>query len=114
MLRDSLHRSGALIRHNVIMRLRDPGQLISYLVAPMVLMLLLKPLYTKAVDTGTLDGGVVQAVTGQVMMFSVFSMAVVGNAIFVEREWRTWDRLRASRATRANCSSASRCRSSRC
>jgi len=34
------------------------------------------------------------------MMFSVFAMAIVGNAIFVEREWRTWDRLRASRATR--------------
>jgi len=34
------------------------------------------------------------------VMFSVFSMAIVGNSIFIEREWRTWDRLRASRAGR--------------
>jgi ABC-2 type transport system permease protein len=30
----------------------------------------------------------------------VFAMAIVANTIFVEREWRTWDRLRASRAAR--------------
>ena len=101
MLSDSLYRTGALVKHNLILRLRDPAQLISYLVTPMVLMLLLKPLYTKALYAGAQGGGIVQTVTGQVVMFSVFAMAIVGNAIFVEREWRTWDRLRASRATQA-------------
>lgn len=100
MSSDSLYRTGALIRHNLILRLRDPAQLISYLVTPMVFMLLLKPLYTKALYSNTQGGGIVQTVTGQLVMFSVFAMAIVGNAIFIEREWRTWDRLRASRATR--------------
>jgi ABC-2 type transport system permease protein len=95
MSTDALYRTGALIKYNALMRVRDPAQTVSYLVAPMVFMVLFKPLYTRA-----LGGGVVQAVTGQVVMFSVFAMAIVGNAIFVEREWRTWDRLRASRAGR--------------
>jgi ABC-2 type transport system permease protein len=96
MSTDSLHRVGALVRYNAILRLRDPSQLVSYLVTPMILMVLFQPLYVKALGTGQ-----VQAVTGQLVMFSVFAMAIVGNAIFVEREWRTWDRLRASRAARA-------------
>ncbi|WP_194910778.1 ABC transporter permease [Catenulispora rubra] len=99
MFGDVPYRTGALVKHNLILRLRDPGQLISYLVTPMVLMVLLKPLYTRAYSD-TRNGGVVQAVTGQMVMFSVFAMAIVGNSIFIEREWRTWDRLRASRATR--------------
>lgn len=99
MLADFSYRTGALVKHNLILRLRDPGQLISYLITPMVLMLLLKPLYTRGYS-GTPNGGVVQAVTGQMVMFSVFAMAIVGNSIFIEREWRTWDRLRASPATR--------------
>lgn len=95
MSTDSLYRTGALIKYNALMRVRDPAQTVSYLVAPMIFMVLFKPLYTR-----TLGGGVIQAVTGQVVMFSVFAMSIVGNSIFVEREWRTWDRLRASRATR--------------
>lgn len=95
MSTDSLYRTGALIKYNALLRMRDPSQLVSYLVTPMIFMVLFKPLYTKA-----LGGGVVQAVTGQLVMFSVFAMAIVGNAIFIEREWRTWDRLRASRAAR--------------
>jgi len=62
----------------------------------MIFMILFQPLYAKALGSSQ-----VQAVTGQLVMFSVFAMAIVGNAIFVEREWRTWDRLRASRAARA-------------
>lgn len=93
---DVLLRSGVLVKHNVILRLRDPGQMISYLVVPMVLMLVFKPLYTKA-----LDGSTLQAVTGPLVMFSVFALAIVGNSILLEREWRTWDRLRVTRATQA-------------
>ena len=58
MFADVSYRTGALVKHNLILRLRDPGQLISYLITPMVLMLLLKPLYTKAVSD-TRSGGVV-------------------------------------------------------
>ncbi|MEV6606213.1 ABC transporter permease [Kutzneria sp. NPDC051319] len=93
---EPLIRAGALIKYNSLLRLRDPSQLISYLVAPMVFMVMFQPLYTKALDYGS-----IQAVTGQLMMFSVFAMSIVANSIFVEREWLTWDRLRASRAARA-------------
>ncbi|MBG0813130.1 ABC transporter permease [Planomonospora sp. ID82291] len=90
---DALHRIGALARHNLIIRLRDPGQMISYVAMPMVLMLVLKPLYVRA-----LDQGAAQVATGLMVMFSVFAISMAGNAILSERTWRTWDRLRASRA----------------
>jgi ABC-2 type transport system permease protein len=92
-LRDSLYRIGALAKHNTIIRLRDPGQMISYVVMPMVLMLVLKPLYVRAVS-----GGTTQVATGLMVMFSVFAISIAGNGILVERTWRTWDRLRATRA----------------
>ncbi|MEV0850149.1 ABC transporter permease [Streptomyces sp. NPDC049954] len=93
---ESLYRVRLLVWHNTVLRLRDPGQLISYIVLPMVLMTVLKPVYVTA-----LKGGEVQAVTGPLVMFSVFALSIVGNSILVEREWHTWDQLRASRAGRA-------------
>ena len=75
-------------------RLRDPGQMISYLVMPMVLMVVLKPLYIRAVR-----GGTVQVVTGLLVMFSVFAIAIAGSSILAERQWHTWDRLRQTRAS---------------
>ncbi|HEX8078657.1 MAG TPA: ABC transporter permease [Jatrophihabitans sp.] len=93
-LRGSVYRISAITRHNLTIRLRDPGQMISYIVMPMVLMVVLKPLYTRAVE-----GGAVQVVTGLLVMFSVFAIAIAGNSILVERQWHTWDRLRQSRAS---------------
>lgn len=93
-LRDSVYRILAIARHNVIIRKRDPGQLISYLVMPMVLMVVLKPLYIRAVR-----GGTVQVVTGLLVMFSVFAIAIAGSSILAERQWHTWDRLRQTRAS---------------
>lgn len=92
---DSVRRTGILVTHNVVLRLRDPAQLISYIAMPMVLMLVFKPLYVRAVP-----GGELNAVVGPLVLFSVFALAIVGHSIMVEREWRTWDRLRVSRATR--------------
>ena len=43
-VRDSAYRIGAIARHNTLIRLRDPGQMIAYIVMPMILMLVLKPL----------------------------------------------------------------------
>lgn len=88
------HRSRVLIRHNVALVLRDIYPVISYLVMPMVLMLVLRPLYVNALDRGLL-----QVVVGPVVMVSVLSLHLVGNLVVVEREWGTWDRLRASRAS---------------
>lgn len=88
-----------MARHNTIIRVRDPGQIISYIVMPMILMLVLKPLYERAVSGA--NGGAIQVVTGLLVMFSVFAIAVAGNSILVERNWQTWDRLRQSRASSA-------------
>lgn len=82
------YRLAILTRHNLLLRLRDPSHLISYLVMPMVLMLVFKPLYGEAV----------QPVTGLLVMFSVLSMADVATATLTERVWHTWDRLRVTRA----------------
>lgn len=90
---DTLYRVAALAKHNTTIRLRDPGQMISYIAMPMVLMLVLRPLYVRAVD-----GGTTQVATGLMVMFSVFAISIAGNSILAERTWRTWDRLRATRA----------------
>ncbi|WP_062432704.1 ABC transporter permease [Herbidospora daliensis] len=95
-LRESLYRIRALAGNNTLIRLRDPGQTISYVVMPMVLMLVLKPLYVRAVE-----GGTTKVVTGLLVMFSVFAISIAGNAILAERTWKTWDRLRVSRAPAA-------------
>lgn len=90
---DSLWRIAALARHNAIVRLRDPGQFLSYLVMPMVLMLVLKPLYQRA-----FAGGTTQVATGMLVIFSALALSIVGNSMLAERSWHTWDRLRSTRA----------------
>ncbi len=91
---DSLSRIAALARHNALLRLRDPGQFLSYLIMPMLGMLALKPLYLRAVP-----GGTTQVATGLLVMFSALALHIVGAATLTERGWHTWDRLRATRAT---------------
>ena len=88
MSRDSLYRIAVLVRHNVLLRRRDPAHLVSYLVMPMVLMLIFKSML----------GRPTQVVTGMLVMFSVLSMADVASAVLTERVWHTWDRIRATRA----------------
>ncbi|WP_433697141.1 ABC transporter permease [Nocardiopsis sp. CA-288880] len=86
------HRLALLVGHNTTLRLRDPGHLISYLVMPMVLMLVFSPLYRAALP----QGGEAQAVIGMLVMFSVLSLSVVGTALLTERTWRTWNRMRVT------------------
>lgn len=93
-LNGSLGRIGAIAQHNVTLRLRDPGQAISYVVLPMILMVVLKPLYERAVP-----GGSTQVVTGLLVMFSVFAVGIAGSSILAERQWHTWDRLRQTNAS---------------
>jgi ABC-2 type transport system permease protein len=90
---DSLRRVAALARHNVILRLRDPGQFLSYLIIPMVLMLALEPVFERA-----LSGGATQVATGMLVIFSALALSIVGNSTLAERSWHTWDRLRSTRA----------------
>lgn len=93
-----------LVRHNFTLMLREPGPVVSRLAQPVVLITLMRPLYTAAMPgpagPGTQPGaaGTVQVVTGMQVMFSLLALSVVGTAILTERTWRTWDRLRATPA----------------
>lgn len=95
--RPGLLRVGALIRLNVLLVLREPGVLLSRLAMPVVLMLLLRPLYVAATAHDARDG-TTQAVTGMSVMFSLLALSLVGSGILRERAWNTWDRLRAGGA----------------
>jgi len=89
----ALRRIGALARHNALLRLRDPGQFLGYLIMPMVFMLVLRPIFQRA-----LPGGATQVATGLLVVYSMLALAIVGASTLTERSWHTWDRLRATRA----------------
>lgn len=65
-VRDFAYRIGAIARHNKTIRLRDPGQMIAYIVMPMISMLVLKPLYVRAVHGGATQ--VVRSLHGRRVM----------------------------------------------
>ncbi len=94
-----LSRVGVLVRHNLALVGREPGPVISRITMPVVIVLVLRPLYTSALGNRTLGTG--QAVIGMLVMFSLLGMSVVGNAVLTERTWHTLDRLRASPASPA-------------
>ncbi len=85
-----------LARHNLTLVAREPGPMISRLVLPVIMILVLRPLYSSAL--GGQGRGTVQAVVGMLVMFSLLGMSVVGNAVLSERSWHTLDRLRATPA----------------
>lgn len=97
MWRDTAWRGVSLVRHNITLLARNPAQIISYVAMPMVLMLVLAPLYRAALN-GPASSGNAQAVAGQLVMFSLFALGIVGTAMLAERSWRTWERLRATPA----------------
>ena len=89
-------RIAMLVRHNFALLIREPGPLISRLVQPVVLMMLMRPLYVAALAREGVQPGTAQVVTGMLVLFSLLALSVVGGAIMAERAWRTWDRLRAT------------------
>jgi ABC-2 type transport system permease protein len=91
-----LDRTAAVVRHNLALVAREPGPMISRIVMPVVIVLVLRPLYASAL--GGQARGTSQAVVGMLVMFSLLGMSVVGNAVLTERSWHTLDRLRATPA----------------
>lgn len=88
-------RTAALMRHNVVMMVREPGPLLSRMVLPLVFLTLLRPLYVAAQGPAA---GTEQAVVGTVVTFSLLALSISGSAILTERLGRTWDRLRGTPA----------------
>jgi ABC-2 type transport system permease protein len=97
-LTEPLGRLTALVRHNATLMLREPGPVISRLLQPLVLILLMHPLYEAALAADGAQAGTVQVVTGMLVMFSLLALSVVGTGIMTERAWKTWDRLRSTSA----------------
>jgi ABC-2 type transport system permease protein len=98
MPRDAAYRTGALVRHNTMLMLREPGPLASRMVLPLAFLLLLHPLYEQA-QSG--DRGVIQAVIATLVTFSLLAMSIAGSSILTERIWHTWERIRTSPAAPA-------------
>ncbi|HEU5419740.1 MAG TPA: ABC transporter permease [Streptosporangiaceae bacterium] len=88
-------RAGALIRHNTILLLRDPGALASRMILPLAFLILLHPLYEAAQGH---RGGVTQAVIATVVTFSLLALSIVGGSILTDRIWHTWERVRMTAA----------------
>jgi ABC-2 type transport system permease protein len=92
----SLDRTLSLVRGNVTLFVRDPGPLVGRITQPVLLVLLMQPLYVAAIGDGA--RGTAQVVLGQLVMFSLLGTSVVGSSILTERRWNTLDRLRATPA----------------
>jgi ABC-2 type transport system permease protein len=97
----SWRRSWALIRHELKALVDDPGSLVFLLIMPLLMMALMKPLFGLSLRAEGFSGanGAEQAVPGMAAMFATFTASFAGFTFFREHGWRTWDRLRASRAT---------------
>lgn len=93
MRSDAGIRIAALIRHNTIMLLREPGPLASRILMPLVGVVVMEPLYQAAQGRAA---GAGQAVTGMLVLFSLLALSIVGTSILTERAWHTWDRLRTT------------------
>jgi len=96
-LKLSALRVAALTRHNLLLRRRDPASLITYMIMPVILMWLTRPLLTRLMP----GGGTAQDVTGPLVFSSTLALQIVGMSLLSERTWRTWDMLRATPATAA-------------
>lgn len=96
-LRLSALRVAALTRHNLLLRRRDPSGLITYMVIPVILIALFKPMLVRVMP----DGGTAQDVTGQLVLSSTLALQIVGMSLLSERTWRTWEMLRATPTTAA-------------
>jgi ABC-2 type transport system permease protein len=95
MPREAAGRLGALIRHNTVLLLREPGPMASRLIMPLVFLLLLHPLYQAA--QGRRDGAS-QAVIATLVTFTLLALSIVGSSIVTDRIWHTWERVRATAA----------------
>jgi len=87
----STYRIAAVAGHQAVLLRRAPGPLLTYTVMPILLTVLLTPVYAR-LDPGRL------AAPGMVVMFALFMTGVIGDSLLLERAWLTWDRLRSTPA----------------
>ncbi|HEY7015144.1 MAG TPA: ABC transporter permease, partial [Streptosporangiaceae bacterium] len=78
----ALYRTGAIIRHNTILFLREPAPLAGRIVLPLVFLALLHPLYQAAQGPAV---GTAQAVIATLVTFSLLALSIAGSSILTER-----------------------------
>ena len=93
-------RSAALIRHELRVMLADKESLVILTLMPLVMMAFFKPVARLAlVGRNPSANGSEFTVPGMTTMFAFFLVGFIGFAFFSERQWNTWERLRASPAS---------------
>jgi ABC-2 type transport system permease protein len=85
-----LSRTAAIVRHNTMLMLREPGPLASRLILPLLFITLMHPLYLAAQGRAA---GASQAVIATLVTFSLLALSIAGGSILTERAWRTWARI---------------------
>ena len=95
-------RSAALVRHELRVMLGDKESIVVLMVMPLVMMAFFKPVARLALvgDNPTANGSEF-TVPGMTTMFAFVLVGFIGFTFFAERQWNTWERLRASPATNA-------------
>lgn len=94
--KESGYRLRALVRHTLILIMCDRGPIVAFIAMPMLMMVAFRPVYTAS--NGTVSG-TVRVTIGAMILFSLITLNIVGQNLFNERTWRTWDRLRTSPAS---------------
>jgi ABC-2 type transport system permease protein len=91
----------AVVRHQCALLATDPGPLIAFIVIPVVLTSVIRPMMTllSQFDPTRVMNGTGQATAGMAVMFSLFVLKLVGASLLEERvSWHTWDRVSSSPA----------------
>lgn len=88
----------SIFRQQLRFLLGDPGPLVVYLLAPLLMMAILKPAEEVVlVQQGFKEAnGAEQVVPGMTAMFSFFWARSIGALFFSEHKWGTWERLQTS------------------
>lgn len=95
---------GAILRNELRLLKRDSPVMILLIAMPLVVISILKSTMGVSLIAGGAESvnGAEQAVPGMTLLFSFFIVGFIGLSFFREHGWGTWDRLRSSRASRAD------------
>jgi ABC-2 type transport system permease protein len=89
-------RTWLITKHTAVLLARDPGIVLTYAVMSAVLLIVLRPVYTRLASPGT--PSILQETPGMAVFFTLLALDMAGQVMLSERSWHTWDRLRASQA----------------
>ena len=97
----SARRVGVLVGHELRMARRDPGLVLQLVLMPLLMIAFFAPLYRDGLRSQGYENasGAEQAVPGMAVLFAFFLVGFVGFGLLREKNYGTWQRLRASAAS---------------